>query len=134
MLVVPDAGEIPMLDAVTAALGLKLRLYKNNYTPSQSTVIGDFSGNEANFSGYAAATPAMGASSTISHKATSVDAATRTFTHNGGGTANTIYGYYVTDAGATIVYWAERLPAPVTMGSNGDTINVTLQLTLNSEN
>lgn len=130
-LVVPDAGELPMLNAIVSALTLRLRLFTNNITPNQASVIGDFT--EATFNGSAAQTPTLGAATTVSHKATVVDSATRTFTKTAGGASETVYGYYLTDASATICYWAERFPAPISIASTGDAISILLQLTLNSE-
>lgn len=131
-LVVPDVAEVLLLAGVITEMGaLTLRLNKNPVTPSDATVLGDFT--IADFSGYANASPSMTTPSEISGKGTTIDSAERSFTHNGGGTGNTIYGYYVTDAIGGLV-WAEAFSAPVTMNASGHQIKITLQLTLDSEN
>lgn len=134
-LIVPDEGEVRLLDMLTNAVGMssvRLRLFKNNLTPAQGTVYSDFT--EATFSGYASATPAFGAAATVSHKGTITDAASRSFTHNGGATSNTIYGYYVVDTGTSKVLWAERFSPSQALANFGDKITITLAFTLNSEN
>lgn len=133
-LIVPDEGEIRLLDMLVNAVGMtnvRLRLFQNNITPDQDSVYATFT--IATFSGYADTTPAMGAASTVSHKGKIVDGSARNFTHNGGGTANTIYGYYVVDTGTSKVLWAERFSSSQSMAANGDNIAITLAFTLNSE-
>lgn len=134
-LVVPDQGEIRLLDMLINAVGMtnvRLRLYKAiSPALSQDTVYADFT--IANFSGYADVTPAMGAASTVSHKGKIVDGSVRNFTHNGGGTSNTVLGYYVVDTGTSKVLWAEAFSSSQSMANNGDNIAITLALTLNSE-
>jgi len=133
-LIYMDAVEPQSLDAIAVFTfpNAILHLYKNNYTPVDTSVLGNFI--EANFSGYNFVTTAMGAAVEIGGKATSTDAAARLFTHNGGGTANSIYGYYVTDFAITKVVWAERFAAPISMSAVPDQISITLQLTLDSAN
>jgi hypothetical protein len=47
------------------------------------------------------------------------------------GALGNVYGYYITDAAETTLLWAERFTgAPFNVQNNGDTITVTLQLTL----
>src|SRR5688572_32940844 len=134
-LVVPNASENHLNDMLVAGASttLRVRLFQSNTTPSQSTVIGDLT--EATFSGYAAVTPSFGASATASNKGTITDSAARDFTHNGGGTSNTIYGYYVTyESGGSTLLWAERFDIAQTLANNGDKITLTAKFTLNSEN
>lgn len=134
-LVVPDLGEIQMLEGVRYFFvnnGIHLKLYKNNYTPVDGSTLASFT--EADFSGYAQDVPSFGAVTTIGNKAAMQDSMSRVFTHNGGGTGNTIYGYYVIwDTGPEICF-AERFPAPISMAALGNTISILLHFTLNSEN
>lgn len=44
-------------------------------------------------------------------------------------TNGTVYGYYVTDASATVIY-SERLDSPFTPTINGDTLSITLKFQL----
>lgn len=133
-LIVPDEGEVAMLDMLVngdSFANVRLRLYQNNLTPDQDTVYGDFA--VATFSGYGEETPSFGAASIVSHKGKIVDSAERTFVHNGGGTSNTIYGYYVVDSVNNLVLWAERFATPQSMSNNGDLIGITLAFTEDSE-
>jgi len=132
---VPDVSCLTWLDnlrSVWNAAGLKVRLFKNNYTPVAGSVIGSFT--EANFSGY---TPGslgtLGAATTVSGRASTTAATANTWTKSGA-TGNDIYGYYVTDAGGTVLYWAERgSAAPYSMNTNGEGLSVTPTVTQGSE-
>jgi len=108
-----------------------LRLYKNNYTPIDSTLASDMT--EADFSGYSQVGITMGSPTEVANKAKSVATAAAVFTHNGGGTANTIYGYYVYDTILGACLWAERFGSSQLMTNNGDEISVTAVLTADSE-
>lgn len=110
----------------------QIGLYKNNFTPVDGSVIGDIT--PADFSGYAGlqdllswATPTW-----ISPRASSTHANV-VWTHNGGGTPNDIYGYYVVDSLGDLA-WAERnASAPVTISAAGQTYTVTPKYTRRSE-
>lgn len=132
--IVPDVAEpvlLTMIQAFVNAAGLHVRLYKNNYIPVDGSTLGNFT--EADFSGYASVVPTMTVPTEVSNKAEMHDNATRHFTHNGGGTGNSIYGYYVTlDTGPALL-WAERFSAPITMATNGDDIAIIASFTLDSE-
>jgi hypothetical protein len=127
----PDEGELWFLDQVAANNlldGYVLRLYQNNYTPVEASVLANFT--EATFSGYASnASVNFGSASEVANKAQVTDAAARVFTHNGGATANTVYGYYY--ATALKVILAERFAAPVSMATAGDNISIQMTLKLN---
>ena len=101
---VPDVSQLTWLDSLRTVFnsaGLKVRLFKNNYTPVAGSVIGSFT--EANFSGY---TPAnlgtLAAAATVSGKASSTAGSANTWTKSGA-TGNDVYGYYVTDAAGTVL-------------------------------
>jgi hypothetical protein len=119
--VLANNGIGKWLDDLT--LGVRVRLFKNDETIDGDTALGDLT--EADFSGYSAATVAQGTSSATGGVATNVLTPESPFEHDGGATANDIYGYYVTDASATVLYFAERFgDAPIDMASNGDLITV----------
>lgn len=121
-------GDVSVLQAmVDSAVLDNLRLFKNNHVPTEADVVGDYT--EANFSGYpGAVSPTWGTPFVNGSNKGEVDATLITYTHNGGGTANTVYGVYVVDGAGVLVY-AERFPAPYTMGSNGDTFPYTPKVT-----
>jgi hypothetical protein len=133
-LIVPDVGELYILAAWISGLtpaNLKMYLYQNNMTPDQDTVLADFT--EATFSGYASQTMSLGTPTEVSHKAKTVATSPQVFTHNGGGTSNTIYGYFVKDSVTGNLAWAERFGSSQIMTNNGDSISVPGQLTCDSE-
>lgn len=113
-----DQGVQDELDAMKGNSPLstaKLRLYKNNVTPTNATVLADLT--EADFSGYAAQTLVWGASSITAHIAEAA-AATLSFTISSG--TQNIYGWYVTNSAGTRLLSVERDPsAPVAMDASG---------------
>ena len=134
-LIVPDAGELELLTKLlintTDTENYLLRLYKNSYSPSGSTVIGDFT--EADFTTYAEKTLARGdwaSPSTVANKAeSSVTAQSWTC----GASGNTVYGYYVVGATSGVCLWAEEFASPRIL-ANGDILNLTPKFNLSSAN
>lgn len=98
-----------------------IHLYKNDVTPSSSSVIGTFT--ECTEFGYAPQTLAMGDWS-VALDMTGTGAIgshapiTFTFTE-----AVTVYGYYVTDTGVNLL-WAERFTMPFSLGAGGGDIGI----------
>lgn len=132
----PDDGEVRLLQVIKDGGGVfTLRLLKDNMSPTQDTEIGDFTGKEATFSGYAAGTITWATPTIAAHKG-SMSGSAITFTHNGGATANTIYGYYITEAGgrSAEVISVEIFDASKLMSASGDLITITPKITANSEN
>lgn len=103
---------------------LSLKLFTNNFTPNAngSETVAAFT--EASGAGYAAITLTNG-SWTVSTVSTIVQAAfaKQTFTFNAALGA-TVYGYYIVDADANLVY-AERAASVFTPTVNGDYYEVT---------
>lgn len=107
---------------------LNVHLFTNNYTPTQSSEVGDFT--EAAFSGYAPqsvdktdwATPA-----TVDGKATSTAPATPLVWTNGSGSVD-VYGYFVTNADDDEVIYAQKFTSVKTV-PNGEDLKLTLKLT-----
>lgn len=124
-----EAAWLRFWDALVADNQLqKIRLFKNNHTPVFTDTVADYT--EANFSGYVGPTSVVwGAAFVNGANQGEIDAAELTWTHSGGGTANTVYGIYVTDSAGNLCY-AERFDAPVSMGSAGDKIRYTPIATL----
>jgi len=132
---VVKAELLKTLDGQTGLFGsgpYKIGLYKNNWTPANEDTISAVT--PADFSGYSGLQNlnAWSSATWITPRATAAHAAV-SWTHNGGGTNNDIYGYYVVD-GAGNLAWAERYSgAPVTMNTNGQVYQVTPQYTRRSE-
>lgn len=134
-LVVPDVGELYILAAWISGFppsSLFVRLYQNNYTPLDSTILSDLT--VATFSGYSQQSVTLGTPTEVANKAKTVGTAPQVFTHNGGGTSNTIYGYYVVDTSTGDLVWVERFGSSQIMTNNGDQISITIQFTADSEN
>jgi hypothetical protein len=122
-------GWKTMLDAAVAAGKLaRIRLFQNNHVPVNSDTVASYT--EATFSGYPGYTAlAFGAAFINGATQGEIDNAAVTWTHNGGGTANTIYGIYVTD-GANNLMYAEMFGAPVTMTIATNFITYTPKFTM----
>ena len=125
-LLVPDVGEnliLAMIVNKTAPQDLVLRLYSSNTTPAETDTAATYT--EATFSGYAAANLA-GATWGGPSGGTITYGSQQTFTHNGGGVSNSIYGYFVTQLTSGILLYAERDgSAPFTLANNGDNVKIT---------
>jgi len=107
-IVTPDCGEVRLLgwalNNVTQQ-NQTLKLFVNDVTPDDDTVVGDFT--ECTATGYAAKTLTKGSWTVATAVGvTSATYATQTFTI----TALTAdcYGYYVIDANAGTLLWCER--------------------------
>ena len=128
-LCVPNVGEVLLLSYAlnkVAPTEVKLKIYKNDYTPVEGSVVADFT--EANAAGYAAIELA-GASWTISTDGGGITTATyaqQTFTFTA---ASTNYGYYITNNNGSQVLWAERFSdAPHTLPGGGGTEKITINI------
>lgn len=130
-IVVPNVGKEQMLKLIlnkTAQEDLNIRLYTNNFTPSNSTVFADFT--EASGFGYTSKNIAA-AAWTITPGTPSVAQATQqtwVFT----GLLGNVYGYFlVGQTNTTLVYWAERFTdGPYNIQVNGDEIRITPRIPL----
>jgi hypothetical protein len=132
---IPDVSQLTWLDSLRSVFngaGLVVRLFKNNYTPVAGSVIASFT--SADFSGYTpGALGTLAAAATVGGKASSTAGTANTWTKSGA-TGNDIYGYYVTNAAGTVLYWAERgAGAPYSLNTNGEGLSVTPVITLASE-
>ena len=128
-LVVPDTGENLALEMVvnkTAAQNLVLKLFQSNTTPAEGDTAGTYT--EATFSGYSAIT--LTGASWGAASGGSIAYAQQTFTHNGGATSNSIYGYYMIQLTSGTLFLAERDgSAPFTLANNGDNVKITPTIT-----
>lgn len=137
-LVVPNVGDLLMLKFVTNYFATDetagpsggdrlLRLFTNNLNPGKSTVIGDIT--EATESGYAAITLDGGTwtIATVSGvNSASYPIQTFTFTETA-----TIYGYYITTQGDSLL-WAERFSdGPYVLTIDGGEVTVVPAINFN---
>ncbi len=111
-----------------AVQDLKLKLFVTDVTPDPNgaDTVGLYT--EAAGGGYAAITLSRGTGWTITVVNDPSDAiyTQQTFTFTGPLTTNPrIYGYYVTDAAATTLLWAERLAVYFQPANNGDKLLIT---------
>lgn len=135
-LTVPNIGKTTLLDYLLTFGNLWYSLYKNDPTIDRTVTVATFT--IATYTGYAAQGAAGWAASTIdgSNRATS-NATQLTYVFTGG-TAEDIYGYFVSNSanptGGNPVLWAERFSmAPIHLAVAGDAILLTPNLTLKSE-
>ncbi len=129
-LLVPDVGEVLLLSYALNKIApgdtLKLKIFTNNITPDDDTVVGDLT--EATADGYAAISLAK-ADWTIETDVggvTTAEQPQKTFTFTG---ASTNYGYYITDVAGTGLLWVEKFTdAPHTIPSGGGTEKITVKI------
>lgn len=136
-LVTPNAGELELLDrmlkdALSTNENTIMRLYSNDYTPSQTTVTGDFV--ECTFGGYAARTltrSLWNAAVTVSNKAeASYGTTSVAWTASN---SQVCYGYYMVGSNSSVTLWAERFSTARALAAD-DVLSVVPKFTLNSEN
>lgn len=128
----PDVGENIALEVLvnkTASQNLVLRLYSNNITPSDTDTAGTYT--EATFPGYAAITLTGASWGAASGGSISYGSA-QSFIRSSTGTAETIYGYYVTQVSSGVLVYSERDGAgPFNVANLNDTIQITPAITAN---
>lgn len=124
-LVLSDAGIARRLDAIRTSYGntLTLALFVSNIVPSKSDVAATYTAHEASFGNYARQAITTWGSVGVASHAAGMQATPRTFTRTGGATES-VYGYFVLDAGG-LLQFAEAFPAgPVVMSGAGQTLTV----------
>lgn len=128
-LVFPDQGENIALEAIvnkTAPQNLVLRLYKSNTTPGESDTEATYT--EAAFTGYSAIT--LTGTSWGAASGGSIAYAQQSFTSSADQTAESIYGYYITQStSGKLVYSELFTDGPYSVANNGDVIKVTPTIT-----
>lgn len=134
-LVVPDLGELELLTKLlintTDTEDYIVRLYQNNYSPSNTTVVGDFT--EANFTSYTAKTLARSDWASPSTVGTKAESTGTVQSWTCGATGNTVYGYYVVGSTSGVCLWAEQFVAARIL-VDGDVLFLTPKFTLSSAN
>jgi hypothetical protein len=100
-----------------------LRLFKNNLTPDNTSVLADFT--EADFTGYSAITLTGGSWTTTQGNPSTGAYAQQTFSSSAAQAVQTIYGYYITRTSTGRVWYYERFATARTIQGATDTIKVT---------
>jgi len=141
VMVIPNEAEVTWLKTAFAELGVNwhnLHLYQTDLTLDEDTELVDLEAVEADFSGYSA--PIFGWTGVVADggtgKAKNVSADNVEFAHNGGGTSNDIYGYFITLKYSSVDYLlcCERFSdAPRVMDTDTDSFTVTPTITLSQE-
>jgi hypothetical protein len=106
---------------------LRVKLFKNDYTPGANTTAANF--DEATFPGYdslhASQLGEVAFDPTTGKERQVFDAVT--FTRTAGTGSETIYGYWM-ESDNLDLEWCERFTSPVTMAVAGDSFTLSLQL------
>lgn len=103
-LVIPTDSLVVAIQGVSDGQlgGGSIRLFTNDFVPGPNTVLADIT--EATFSGYAAVVTANWGQPFLNPQGfVEVDAPSAQFNHNGGAIVESVFGYYVTDAGGALV-------------------------------
>lgn len=134
-LVVSNAGEIELLNKMlrntSDTENYILKLYRNNYTPTATSSVSDFtSAIFTNYSDKTLARTSWTAATTVAGKAQS-SYSQQSWTC--GATGDTVYGYYVVGQTSGVLLWAEKFSIARPL-ANTDILNLTPVFTLNSEN
>jgi hypothetical protein len=132
-IVMTQNGDKATLNAASAASAYwRVRLFKNDYTPLVTSVLGDFT--EADFTGYSGFQVAVWLAAVINGAGKGIIVASPLLWTAGViGTGNTIYGYYVTEGTDALVSYAERFASPVVIANVGDFVVVTPSVTAVTE-
>lgn len=129
-----------MIDILTtyvsmfASMGLRCRLYQNDFQPEDDSEIGDF--DECDFSGYDGwkdvSTWSAGGIFWNAPRMT-MPGPVATWVVATGGVENDVYGYYVTDEDDNYK-WGQKLDSPVHAGDTpGDEVQARLSYSTRSE-
>jgi len=109
--------------------GCKVKLFTNDFAPSPTTLLADFT--EATFTGYAEATIATWGDTINTGTARAGSTAQATFTAGAiAGPGETCFGYYVTNAGETLVLFSERFEESVQFVNEFDSLSLDLVFSL----
>jgi hypothetical protein len=128
----PDAAEEIVLRLILnsgeSLQDLQLRLYVDDLTLAEDTVVGDFT--EASFPGYSPVQLFGGNWIFTQGNPTETTYTTQEFVCFADTVLQTVYGYYVTRLLAGDLLWCERLDQPVPIQSVGNRVVITPRLEL----
>lgn len=128
VLIIPSAAEVEFLTRLSVDLTWGARLYKNDYTPVDGTLLSDFV--LADFAGYDGSRAlAWGA---VSHDGTKARVVSANFSWTCTGGSQILYGIVIANAGYDKMRGAQRFTAPITI-SSGETKTFSVEFTLNED-
>ncbi len=132
MIVIPDAAAIALVADLLDDVTTVFHLFTNAVTLTQATTLANLV--EANWPAYKPATVTTWAPAlTVSGRAVA-QADPTVWVRGVGGSAQLVYGYYVTDTTGGPLLWAELRPqGPITMQSPTDQVLLLPQLTLRAD-
>lgn len=127
---VPHTGENVALENFvnkTAPTNLTVKLYINNITPSDTDTAGTYT--EATFTGYSAVALTAGTWGAASGGIITYGAQIA-FTCSGA-SSNSVYGYFIVNAGGTLLWSEKDASAPFTIANSGDAVKLTPTISAN---
>lgn len=132
-LIVVNQAEEHFLDLILG-VNYTLRLFKNDATAGltqvQKDALTEASFTEADFAGYSAAALTGGSWTTTPGNPCVGTYATQTFTRSSTGTAQTLYGYYLTRTTGGALEWFEVFAAPLVIEFIGESVSIIPRMTL----
>lgn len=103
--------------------GALIKLFQNDITPTKATALADL--HVATFTGYANSSAVVwGAPLTDENGVTTVTGGSKQFTASDGVVPNTIYGWYATNAGGSVLLFSCRYDEPIEINSAADGVVV----------
>jgi hypothetical protein len=132
-LIVVNQAEEHFLDLILG-VNYTLRLFKNDaagsLTQAQLDALTEASFTEADFAGYAGIALTGGSWTTTTGDPCTGTYAAQTFTRSSTGTAQTLYGYYVTRTTGGALEWFEEFTVPLVIEFINEAVTITPRLTL----
>lgn len=129
MAIYTKEGSISELEAIQFIRTYRVVLFKNNLTPDRDTVYSDL--DLCDYSGYSPiAIPSWGTVAINGDGNAQSTAGSVSFTHDGGATANNVYGWALVIDTDDVISLIDRFPgAPLVMADVPDEIIVTVRKT-----
>lgn len=106
---------------------LQLRLYRVDRVPAAGDVVTDYV--ECTFSGYSSQTFSDLGAVSVSGGAAQVSTGVHTFSHSGGPTANSVYGWFAVDSQNRLICASRNGAGPVTLAAAGQSYSVQVTFT-----
>lgn len=122
--ILTNEGQEDQITSLLGAIGSNLRvgLYTSRTGSGKAVTLSGL--GDATYSGYAVQTPVFAAIADSAAGRERWQAADLTFSHNGGGTGNSITGWYLKNTATGKLHLYEDFSAPITMSASGHNIHV----------